>query len=175
MDKAIVAFLLDLVSGDMDKGSEDLLAVCKGYPMFLACVVPVCGGEDLLAICKGYPRDQKYVLGVRPFCTLAHGLYCLAQPLLSEDAFQTLKTPEYRNFLPDFALWRREHSDPDLSLWFRYSEGMELFNDIYSAPPARLFLKPPAPGDKKQEWFADGVKWVDKYVDELWDMGIAQE
>lgn len=152
MDKAMVAFLLDLVSGDMDKGSEDLLAVCKGYP-----------------------RDQKYVLGVRPFCTLAHGLYCLAQLLLSGDAFQALKMPEYKNFLPDFALWRREHSNPDLSLWFRYSEGMELFNDIYSAPPARLVLKPPAPDDKKQEWFAYGVKWVDRYVDELWDMGIAQE
>lgn len=152
LEKGMVSFLLDLVSGDMDKGSEDLLAVCKGLP-----------------------KDKKYVLGFRPFCTYAHGLYCLAQLLLPEDRFQALKMPEYKNFLPEFALWRREHPDPDRSLWFRYPKGMELFNDIYAAPPARLVLMAPDPNDKKQEWFAHGVKWVDEYVDALWDMGIGQE
>lgn len=152
MEKAMVSFLLDLVNGDMDKGSNDLLAVCKGYP-----------------------RDQKFVLGRRPFCTFAHGLYCLAQHLLPKDIFQSLKMPEYKNFLFEFALWRREHPDPDLSLWFRYPEDMALFNGIYEAPPARLVLLPPDPDDKKQEWFAHGVKWVDNYVDELWDMGVGQE
>ena len=72
LEKGIVSFLLDLVNGDMDQGSKDLLAVCKGYPK------------------------------------------------------------------------------------------------------AKLVLKPPAPEDKKQEWFAHGIKWVDNYVDELWDMGIGQ-
>ncbi len=72
LEKGIVSFLLDLVNGDMDQGSKDLLAVCKGYPK------------------------------------------------------------------------------------------------------AKLILKPPAPEDKKQEWFAHGIKWVDNYVDELWDMGIGQ-
>lgn len=152
LEKAMVSFLLDLVSGNMEKGSEDLLAVCKGYP-----------------------KDKRPVLGIRPFCTYAHGLYCLAQLLLPKSTFQTLKMPEYKNFLPDFALWRQENHDLDLSLWFRYPEGMELFNDIYSAPPAKLVLMPPAPDDKKQEWFAHGVKWVNNYVDELWDMGIGQE
>jgi len=152
LEKAMVAFLLDLVRIDISKG-----------------------GEDLLAVCKGYPRDQKYVLGKRPFCTLAHGLYCLAQVLLPEDAFQALQMPEYKNFLPEFALWRREHPEPDLSLWFRYPEDMAVFNGIYEAPPARLVLWPPAPDDKKQEWFAHGVKWVANYVDELWNMGIGKE
>ena len=72
LEKGIVSFLLDLVNGDMDQGSKDLLAVCKGYPK------------------------------------------------------------------------------------------------------AKHVLKPPAPEDKKQEWFAHGIKWVDNYVDELWDMGIGQ-
>lgn len=152
LEKAIVAFLLDIISGDMDKGSEDLLAVCKGYP-----------------------RDQKYVLGVRPFCTFAHGLYCLAQLLLPEHLFQALKMPEYKNFLPGFALWRREHPEPELSLWFRYPEDLALFNIIFEAPPARLVLRQPDPGDKKQEWFAYGVKWVDNYVDELWNRSIGKE
>lgn len=152
LEKGMVSFLLDLVNGDMEKGSQDLLVVCKGYP-----------------------RDQKYVLGVRPFCTLAHGLYCLAQLLLPEEIFQTLKMPKYKNFLPEFALWRREHPDPDRSLWYRYPEDMALLNKIYEAPPARLVLWAPNPDDKKQEWFAHGVKWVDNYVDELWNMGIGQE
>lgn len=152
LEKGIVSFLLDLVSGDMAKGSEDLLTVCKGYT-----------------------REKMPVLGVRPFCALAHGLYCLAKLLLPDDTFQSLKMPEHKNFLLDFALWRRESSTPELSLWFHYPEGMRLFDEIYEAPPARLILKPPAPDNKKQEWFADGVKWVDNYVDELWNMGIGQE
>ncbi len=152
LEKAMVSFLLDLVRVDMAKASEDLLAVCKGYP-----------------------RDQKHVLGKRPFCTLAHGLYCLAHALLPEDAFQTIEIPKYKNFLPGFALWRREHPAPDLSLWFRYPEDMALFNGIYEAPPARLVLWCPHPDDKKQEWFAHGVKWVDNYVDELWNMGVCRE
>ncbi len=151
LEKSMVAFLLDLVSGDMDKG-----------------------GEDLLAVCKGYPRDQKCVLGVRPFCTFAHGLYCLAQLLLPGDVFQTLKMPEYKNFLPEFALWRREHPAPELSLWFRYPEDLAILNAIFEAPPARLILRPPSPDDQKQEWFAHGVKWVDNYVDELWNMGVGK-
>lgn len=151
LEKGIVSFLLDLANGDMDQGSKDLLAVCKGYP-----------------------KDKKHVLGSRPFCTFAHGLYCLAQLLLPEDAFQRIQLPECENFLPQFALWRREHPDPDRSLWFHYPEEMALLDSIYSAPPAKLVLKPPAPEDKKQEWFAHGIKWVDNYVDELWDMGIGQ-
>ena len=51
---------------------------------------------------------------------------------------------------------------------------MALLDAIYEAPPARLVLMPPAPEDKKQEWFAHGVKWVDNYVDELWELGVGQ-
>ncbi len=152
LEKGIVAFLLDLAAGDVEKG-----------------------GGDLLAVCKGYPQDKKHVLGTRPFCTLAHGLYCLAQLLLPQEAFLRLKMPEYQNFLPEFALWRREHPQVDLSLWFRYPEDLALLSGIYSAPPPKLVLLPPGPEDKKQEWFAHGVKWVDGYADELWDMGVGRE
>lgn len=151
LEKAMVSFMLDLARGDMVKGSEDLLAVCKGYP-----------------------KDKKYVLGGRPFCTLAHGLYCLAQLLMPEETFQTLEMPKHKAFLPEFALWRREHPAPDLSLWYRYPEDMALLNEIYAAPPAKLVLWPPAPDDPKQEWSAHGVKWVDGYVDELWETGIGR-
>ena len=151
LGKAMVSFLLDLAREDMEKGSEDLLAVCTGYP-----------------------KDKKPVLGIRPFCTFAHGLYCLAQLLLPEETFRALKMPECKNFLPEFAGWRREHPDPDRSLWFRYPEGMALLDQIYEAPPARLVLMPPAPEDKKQVWFAHGVKWADNYVDELWELGVGQ-
>jgi len=151
LEKAMIAFLLDLARGDMVKGSEDLLEVCKGYS-----------------------KNKKYVLGKRPFCTFAHGLCCLAQLLLPEEVFRTLEMPKHKSFLPEFALWRREHPAPDLSLWFRYPEDMALLNEIYAALPAKLVLRSPAPDDPKQEWFAHGVKWVDGYVDELWDMGIGR-
>ncbi len=158
LEKAMLSFLLDLESGDMDRGSDDLLAVCKSYP-----------------------RDQRHVLGVRPFCTLAHGLYCLAQILLPEDVFGNLNMPKYKNFISEFARWRREHSDPDLSLWFRYPEDMAMINGIYEAPPARLVLWQPhldsvhVRPKERQDWSAHGVKWVDNYVDELWDMGVGRE
>lgn len=157
LEKAMLSFLLDLAGGDMDKA-----------------------GEDLLGVCRGYPRDQKYMIGRRPFCTLAHGLYCLAQVLLPEEAFQALEMPSYHNFLPDFALWRREHPDPDRSLWFRYPEDLALLNGIYEAPPARLVLSQPfldsprARPRERQYWMADGVRWVNEYVDELWELGAGR-
>ena len=52
---------------------------------------------------------------------------------------------------------------------------MALLDSIYEASPARLVLWPPAPEDKKQEWLAHGVKWVDNYVDELWELGVGRE
>ena len=157
LQKAMVSFLLDLVSGDMDQG-----------------------GQDLLTVCKGALKDKKHVLWARPFCTYAHGLYCLAQLLLPEDTFQALKMPEYKNFLPEFALWRREHPDPDRSLWYRYPEDLALLNGIYEAPPARLVLFQPfldssrAKPRERQYWMADGVRWVDEYVDELWELGVGR-
>lgn len=158
MEKAMIAFLLDLIGGDMEKGSEDLLAVCKGYM-----------------------RNQKYVLGTRPFCTLAHGLYCLAQIVLPEEVFRKLKMPEYKNFLTGFALWRRENPDPDRSLWLRYPEELEVLNRIFEAPPAQVILwqphldSPHIKSKDRQDWFVHGVKWIDNYVDELWEMGVCGE
>ncbi|MEY8522304.1 hypothetical protein AALA90_04685 [Lachnospiraceae bacterium 38-10] len=158
LEKAMIAFLLDLINGDMEKGSKDLLAVCKGYT-----------------------RTQKYVLGMRPFCTLAHELYCLAQILLPEDVFRELEMPEYRNFLAEFVLWRRVNPDPDRSLWLGYPEELEVLNRIYEAPPARMILwqpqldSPHLKPKERQNWFVHGVKWVDDYVDELWEIGVVGE
>lgn len=151
LEKSMVSFLLALAAGDADRCSQALLETCKAYP-----------------------KDKRPVLGVRPFCTFAHGLYCLAGLLLPEEQFRALAMPKDKNFLPAFARWRQEHPRPDLALWFRYPEGMALLNDIYAAPPPRLVLKAPDPGDRKQEWFAHGVKWVDNYVDELWEMGVGR-
>lgn len=157
MEKAMISFLLDLVSGDMEKGSQDLLAVCKSAG-----------------------RDKRYVLGVRPFCTYAHGLYCLAQLLLPEEVFDTLEMPAYKNFLPAFAQWRRENPNPDRSLWIRYPEDLEILNQIYTAPPARLVLfqplldNPNVKPRERQQWMSHGMKWVDNYVEELWNMGVGQ-
>ena len=114
-------------------------------------------------------------LGFWPLCVYAHGLYVLAQLLLPKETFRKLELPKDKSFLPEFAKWRRENPDPDRSLWFRYPQGMALLDAIYEAPPARLVLRPPAPEDKKQEWFAHGVKWVDGYVDELWELGVGQK
>ena len=86
-----------------------------------------------------------------------------------------LKMPEYKNFLPEFAMWRQEYLQPDLSLWFHYPEDLELLNKVYAAPPAKLILFQHAPNGKKLKWYAHGVKWVDNYVDELWNMGVCNE
>ena len=151
LGKAMVSFLLDLAREDMEQA-----------------------GKDLLAVCKGYFKDKRPKLGIWPFCVYAHGLYVLAQLLLPEETFRKLELPKDKTFLPGFARWRREHPDPDRSLWFHYPESLAILEQIYEAPPARLVLRPPAPEDKKQEWLAHGVKWVDNYVDELWEMGVGR-
>lgn len=158
LEKAMVSFLLDLAREAVTQA-----------------------GQDLLAVCRAYPKDKKYVLGRRPFCTLAHGLYHLAQALLPTEDFQALDMPQYKNFIPEFALWRREHPVADLSLWVRYPEDLDLLNQIYEAPPAQLVLwqpfldSPQAKPKERHYWMAHGVKWVDTYVDELWDLGVGRE
>ena len=153
LDRGIVSFLLDLSRGDPDRCSEDLLAVCRGQIM-----------------------DKKYILGMRPFGTYAHGLYVLAGLLWPEEDFRRLEMPRYKNFLPEFARWRRDNPEPDLSLWFRYPEDLELLNEIYAAPPPRLVLwaRTP-PGRKQEEWYAHGTQWVNGYVEDLWEMGVGRE
>ena len=101
--------------------------------------------------------------------------------LLPGEVFDALEPPDYKSFLPAFARWRRENPNPDRSLWYRYPEDLDIFNQIYTAPPARLVLFQPLLDNsnvkprERQHWMAHGVKWVDNYVDELWNMGIGRE
>lgn len=101
--------------------------------------------------------------------------------VLPEDIFRELEMPEYKNFLTEFALWRRENPNPDRSLWLRYPEDLEVLNRIYEAPPAQIILwqlhldSPHIKWGERQNWYLHGVKWVDNYVEELWDMGIGRE
>lgn len=151
-EKALIAFLLDLHVRDMEKASEDLLAVCKGYA-----------------------GDKKNVLGVRPFCTFAHGLYVLAENILPEEYFVLLEPPRYKNFLTEFAAWMRGHKTPELSPFICYPEDIAWVNEIYEAAPARLVLWQPnldSPNVKQAErgnWSAHGIQWVNQFVDEIWE------
>lgn len=157
-EKAIVAFLMDLGEEDMEKGSRDLLAVCRNYRNF-----------------------KRHPFGVRPFCTYAHGLYGFARLLLPEERFEKLRMPEHEAFLADFAKWRRACPNPDLSLYFRYPKEMKWVNEIIEAPCARLvlhqlFLNDPNVKPKRREdWSAHGVKWVKNFADELWDAGLGRD
>lgn len=156
-EKAIVAFLMDIQEKDMKKASQDLLAVCRNYRNF-----------------------KRHPFGIRPFCTVAHGLYCLAHQLLPEESFEKLQMPEHKEFLADFAKWRRECPTPDLSLYFRYPKEMKWVNEIIEAPCARLVLHqlslndPNVKPKQREDWSAHGVKWVKNFADELWDAGLGQ-
>lgn len=151
-EKAMVAFLLSLYAKDMEKASEDLLAVCKGYA-----------------------GDKKCVLGVRPFCTFAHGLYVFAETILPEEQFALLELPRHKSFLAEFAVWRREHKNPDLAPFILYPEDITWVNEIYEAAPAHLVLWQPnldSPNVRQAErenWSAHGVRWVNQFADEIWE------
>lgn len=156
-EKAIVAFLMDLGKADMEKGAQDLLAVCENYRNF-----------------------KRHPFGVRPFCTYAHGLYGLAELLLPAEHFEQLQAPDHKEFLAGFAAWRRENPAPDLPLYFRYPEEMKWVNEIMEAPSARLVLHQLSLNDlnvkpkQREDWSAHGVKWVNDFADELWDAGLGR-
>lgn len=158
LEKSIVSFLMDLQAEDAQKGSQDLLEVCKNYRRF-----------------------QRHPFGIRPFCTYAHGLYGLAQLLWPKEKFEELQMPKHKEFLADYARWLCECSDPDLSLYFRYPEEMKWVNEIMEAPCAKLVLHQFRLHDdnvkpkEREDWSAHGVKWVNDFADELWDAGLGRE
>lgn len=158
LEKAMIAFLMDLLAEDMEKASQDLLAVCKNYRNF-----------------------KRHPFGIRPFCTYAHGLYGLAQLLLPKEKFEKLQMPKHKEFLADYAKWLRECPEPDLSLYFHYPEEMKWVSEILEAPCARLVLHqlhlndPNVKPKEREDWTAYGVKWVKDFADELWDAGVGHD
>lgn len=67
------------------------------------------------------------------------------------------------------------------STGFKYPEDLDVLNKIFEAPPAQLVMSQPFldnPNTKpkeRQDWLADGMKWVNNHIDELWEMGVGQE
>lgn len=159
LEKAIVAFLMDLQEQDMEKSSQDLLEVCKSYRKF-----------------------KQFPFGIRPFGVYAHGLYAFAQLVLPKEKFKQLQMPKHNVFLPDYAKWLLECPNPDLSLYYRYPDDMKWVNEIMEAPCARLFIhqfnldnhNPNIKPNERADWTADGVKWVNEFADALWDAGVGR-
>ena len=57
---------------------------------------------------------------------------------------------------------------------------LDVLNKIFDAPPAQLVMSQPFldnPNTKpkeRQDWLADGMKWVNNHIDELWEMGVGR-
>lgn len=151
-ERAVVSFLIDLHTMDMEKASKDLLDVCKSYLRLKSPMHPT-----------------------RPLCISAHGLYCLSQLLLPEESFLSLAMPEYKNFSKEFAFWRREHLEPDLTPYFQYPSELDWLNCIYQIPPTKLLLhqlqidNPAIPPKNREDWTSDGVKMQKAFVEEVWE------
>lgn len=158
LEKAIVAFLMDLQEQNMEKASQDLLAVCKSYRKF-----------------------HRFPFGIRPFGVYAHGLYAFSQLVLPKEKFEQLQMPEHNVFLPDYAKWLLECPAPDLSLYYRYPDDMKWVNEIMEAPCAKLVIhqfnldNPNIKPKEREDWSADGLNWVNNFADELWDAGVGHD
>lgn len=157
LEKAMVAFLMDLQEENMEKGSQDLLAVCKSYRKF-----------------------HRFPFGIRPFGVYAHGLYTFARLVLPKEQFEKLQMPKHDVFLEGYAKWLLETPNPDLSLYYRYPEDMKWVNEIMEAPCAKLVLhqfnldNPNIKPKERTDWSADGVNWVNHFADALWDAGVGK-
>lgn len=147
-ERAVVAYLLALYNKDTAEAQTQLQEVCKSYMR-----------SDMASFKK-------------LLCVEAHGLYCMAYYLLPEDQYQQLHMPEYKNFSVEYAVWRREHPEPELNLYFEYPAPMELVNQIYLAPIAVTKLHQPYLGQDnpymsakaKKQWCLDVGTMLDDFT-----------
>lgn len=116
-ERLVVQFLLDILNGDFESANGNLLNVCKGYG-----------------------RIEKPMQAIKDICIPAHGLYCIAKSWLGEEEFASIKMPEHKTFLQEYAQWRMNTSDIILKPYMVYPQEMDIFNKIYAMPTAETLL-----------------------------------
>lgn len=147
-ERAVTAYLLALCKEDMTEAGNRLQEVCNAY--MRSDMAPV---KKLL-------------------CVEVHGLYCLAFYILPKEQYQQIVMPEHKNFSKTYAAWRMEHQKPELELYFKYPETMELVNRIYLAPVARTKLHQPyleqdnpyMSAKEKKQWHLNGEAMLEDFV-----------
>ncbi len=138
-ERAVVSCLLAIMGHDVPRFSENLQNLCVGY-----------NRVDIAP----YMKLQ---------CQSAYGLLALARHFWSEEEFDAVILPEYKNFSKDYAEWLFSQKELSDDLCVIYEAPMDGLNDLLKKPIAltRIYQKyldsdsPYLSNIEKKAWYMD--------------------
>ena len=150
-DRAVAACMLAILNHDAAAFSENIQKVCESYN-------------------KTDVSDYQKL-----FCQNACGLLVLAKHFLTEEEFQQVKYPVYKNFHKGYMDWFFSQESLSDELCFDYEEPYEEFTKILKRPVAITRINQPYLGSDnpyisskaKKDWYMDMKKMLEEFCTEL--------
>lgn len=148
-ERAVISYMVSLYYGEVSSAGIALQKICELYKL------------------QNKDKFRKQL------CIEAHGLYFLARYVLTPEQFQKIPLPVCDNFSPDYALWRLQHFQPELNLYFEYPSPMELINKIYLSPIVKSINSQFYPEQcypyfstyEKLEWILDNDSMMEDFLE----------
>ena len=130
--------------------------------------------ENLQKVCEGYSK-QSCAKHLKLQCQNAYGLIVLAKHFWSEEEFQRVEYPEFKNFNKGYIDWFLCQEELSNDLCFIYKDSREELNRILKMPVAitqihQPYLNSDSPyisSKEKKEWHMDTKKMMDELCSEL--------
>ncbi len=125
--------------------------------------------ENLQKLCEGYSK-QNYAKYMKLQCQNAYGLLVLAKHFWTEEEFQKVEYPEYKNFSKGYIDWFLIQDELSDDLCFVYEDSWEELNSILKMPVAitrihQPYLNSDSPyisSREKKEWHMDSEKMLEE-------------
>ena len=148
-ERSVISCLLAIMNHDVSRLSENLQNVCESYnKMNIAA----------------YMKIQ---------CQNAYGLLVLAKHILSEEEFNSVTLPEYKNFSKDYIEWFFHQNKISDELCIKYEAPLEKINDILKKPVAITRIYQPyinsdnayLTSSEKKAWYMDIDTMMDEFLE----------
>lgn len=128
----------------------------------------------LQQVCAGYARTD-FEVSRKRLCVPAHGLYCLAKKLLSNEVFLQIEMPNHKSFSKKYAEWRNQNPIIEFKLYFKFPNSMDIINKIYAYPVAKSIITQPYINSNnpyhsaqlKKRWFLDEDAMLETMSNEI--------
>lgn len=148
-ERSVISCLLAIMEHDVSGLSKNLQNVCESYnKMNIAA----------------YMKIQ---------CQNAYGLLILAKYIFSEQEFNSITLPEYKNFSKDYIEWFFHQNKLSDELCIKYEAPLEKVNDILKKPVAITRIYQPyinsdnayLTSSEKKAWYMDTDTMMDEFLD----------
>lgn len=128
--------------------------------------------ENLQNVCESYNK-MNIAAYMKIQCQNVYGLLVLAKHILSEEEFNSVTLPEYKNFSKDYIEWFFHQNKISDELCIKYEAPLEKINDILKKPVAITRIYQPYINSdnvyltslEKKAWYMDIDTMMDEFLE----------